>query len=195
MSQTWPLIQKELGNIHTWEVGDTLQYLMAPHYPYAIKIPIPQIWYLNLLQCHLWLPTPSQRQLHISLPNQRTQWCFGLTSSQWACAGPSGRVLTTQILRGSLAALRKIAPKEIPCSALVLSRMANQSGECLNPLGPSGCSFVGFLTHPSASSAGNVVIPLPFWSLTMVLGSLLSTGEYSALLRQSQAWFFALCYE
>lgn len=33
---------------------------MVPHYLYAVKIPIPQIWYLNLLQCHLWIPTPLQ---------------------------------------------------------------------------------------------------------------------------------------
>ena len=60
----------------------------------------------------------------------REHWHFGLTSSQWACAGPSRQVLTTQTLMGGLAALRKNVPREIPCSAMVLRWKQNGTSSC-----------------------------------------------------------------
>lgn len=56
-------------------------------------------------------------------------------------------------------------------------RMANQTAQCLHLHGSSGCYVVGFPSYPRASSEGNAVICLPFWSLTMTLGSLPYVGN------------------
>ena len=179
------------GNIHRARGGGrwtlTLQYLMVPYYLYAIKTQTPQIWYVNLLRCHIWLPFLCDPQLHTSPPNHRAQG-----QSEHA----QGHLYSASIadLRGGLAALGEIAPRKIPWSALVPCWKQNGKSDC--PVSPPAWAIrllCCWLPEPPQSFLSRECCHLlALLVLDYDLGLFALCRECSALLRVSQGLFFAL---
>lgn len=185
------------GNIHRvrgrgrWTL--TLQYLMVPYYLYAIKIQTPQIWYLNLLQCHTWVPIPlpspashipiSASEHKDKMSMHRSIWT-ALASKTWP--GCSWRGCAQEDSLEPWSRCLHWLPTR--------SRMANQPAQYLDLHATSGCYAI-WLPDPSQSPLSrNSAICFPSGSSTMTLGSLAMWGM-PGLVRESQGLISALYCE
>ena len=166
---------------------------MVPYYLYTIKIQSPQIWYLNLLQCHTWVPIPlSSPASHIPVSATEHRDKMSMRRSIWTTLAPKtwpDCFWRNRAQEDSLEPWSRFL-HWLPAG----SRMANQTAQYLDLHAISGCYIVWLPDPPQSPLSRNSVICFPSWSLTMTLGSLPMWGMLS-LVRESQDLIFALYCE